>query len=120
MSTKLMLSSGKIFGSYALLEKYLELCPDEERVWSLPSSPDVEFVKYLASRGSATVERFIEELTERFVERVNPSYSVKAAKEVLGMELAGDQAVQLVAAQLAGWTLEIAEALGVIKLRKSP
>ncbi|MEM2006673.1 MAG: hypothetical protein QW154_03470 [Sulfolobales archaeon] len=117
MSKKLMLSSGKIFGNYSLLEKYLEVC-QEKNVESLPNSSDIEFVKYIASRGPASLDRFLEELVRRFKQRVDPACSVRASKEVLSMELTEDHASQLVATQLAGWTLEIAEALGVIKLKK--
>ncbi|MEM1681814.1 MAG: hypothetical protein QW509_02890 [Sulfolobales archaeon] len=117
MSSKLMLSSGKVFGNYSLLERYLEIC-QEKKVESLPNSSDIEFVKHIASRGPASLDKFLEELVKRFKCRVDPVCSVKASKEVLNMELAEDQASQLVAVQLAGWTLEIAEALGVIKLKR--
>lgn len=117
MSSKLMLSSGKIFKDYLLLEKYLEICPENERGKSLPSSPDIEFVKYLASRGVGSLNMYLDELTRRFEERVNPAYCVKAVKEVLGTEVPEDRAVRIISTQLAGWTLEIAEALGIIKIR---
>jgi len=117
LSSRLMLSSGKVFKDYTLLEKYLELCSEDERVRSLPSSADIEFVKYLASRKDGTLHDFLEELSRRFLDRVSPARSADAVRSVLGMDMSGDQAAQLVSAQLAGWTLEIAEALGVIKLR---
>lgn len=118
MSSKLMLCSGKVFSNYSLLEKYLEVCPEERRAGSLPNSSDIEFVKRIASRGTAPLDKFLEELVERFKDRVDPGCCVRASREVLGMEVAEDQASVLVAIQLAGWTLEIAEALGVIKLRR--
>lgn len=118
MSSKLMLSSGKVFGNYSLLEKYLEVCPEEKRTGSLPNSSDIELVKYLVSRGAAPLDRLLEELVKRFKDRVDPQCCVRASREVLGMDLAEDQASQLVATQLAGWTLEIAEALGIVRLRK--
>ncbi len=117
MSRRLMLSSGKVFGNYALLVRYLELCPEERRIASLPNSSDVELVKRLASRGAASLEELLGELAERFRSRVDPECSAGAARDVLGTEVVEDQAVRLVAVQLAGWTLEIAEALGVVKLK---
>lgn len=113
-----MLSSGKVFKDYTLLERYLELCSESERVRSLPNSSDIEFVKYLVSRKAGTLHDFLEELSRRFLDRVSPARSVDAVRSVLGMDIPEDQAVQLISTQLAGWTLEIAEALGVIKLRQ--
>ncbi|MEM1930858.1 MAG: hypothetical protein QXL79_01940 [Sulfolobales archaeon] len=117
MSSKLMLSSGKVFGDYSLLERYLEIC-QEKKAEALPNSSDIEFVKRIANRGPASLNELLGELAKRFKHRVDPSCSVRASKEVLSMELAEDQASQLVATQLAGWTLEIAEALGIIKLKR--
>lgn len=113
-----MLSSGKVFKDYTLLEKYLELCSEDERTRSLPNSSDIEFVRYLLNRKVGTLHDFLEELSRRFLSRVSPARSVDAVRSVFGMEVPEDYAVQLVSAQLAGWTLEIAEALGVIKLRQ--
>ncbi len=118
MSGRLMLSSGRVFESYSLLEKYLELCPEKRRAESVPNSADVEFVKYAASRGAVPLGELLEELAERFKERLDPDCCARAAREVLNAELDEDQAVWLLAKQLAGWTLEIAEALGVVKLKR--
>jgi hypothetical protein len=114
--SKLLLLSRKVFSDYSLLEKYFELC-GEKASESFPRPTDIEYVKYLVSRGSTSLDYILNELKERLAERVNADCSLRAAKEVLGVDLPENHAVALISVQLAGWILEIAEALGVIKLR---
>jgi len=114
-SPKLLLLSRKVFSDYSLLEKYFEVC--EEASESIPTPADVEYVKYVVSRGSVSLEHILNELKGRLSSRVNVSCSLRAAREVLGVDLPESHAVALVSLQLAGWVLEIAEALGIIKLR---
>jgi len=114
-SPKLLLLSRKVFSDYSLLEKYFEVC--EEVSESIPTPADIEYVKHIVSRGSVSLEYILNELKERLSSRVNVSCSLRAAKEVLGVDLPESHAVALVSVQLAGWILEIAEALGIIKLR---
>jgi hypothetical protein len=114
--TKLLLLSRKVFSDYSLLEKYFEVC-GEGASESIPRPTDIEYVKYLVSKGSTSLDHILNELKERLLERVNANCSLRAAKEVLGVNLPESHSVALVSVQLAGWILEIAEALGVIKLR---
>ncbi len=115
-STKLFLLSRRVFKDYSLLERYFEVC-GEEASTSIPTPADVEYVKYLVSRGSTSLEYVLNELKKKLLDRVNVSCSLRAAREVLGIDLPESHAVALVSVQLAGWILEIAEALGIIKLK---
>jgi len=117
-SRKLMLATGKAMVNYEPLVKYLELADPEQRERALPKGSDIEFVRALAERGYRTLDNILDEVAQIVKCRLDPKLSQVALKLSLGIELEADEAVRYISRILAGWIIEIAEQLGVIKLRR--
>lgn len=114
----LFLSSGKIVKDYRILQKYFEVLDDisVDKASALPSSEDLEFISRLVREGRRTLLELLDALTLRFIPKINTEAAIRTYREVLGVELPPNTAVAHIAKDLAGWTLEIAENLGIIKI----
>ena len=114
---RLMLATGKIVSNYKPLIKYLELANPEQREKALPRSSDIEVVRSLLEKGYGTLEEVLNEVAKIVRDRLDPELSQKAIKYSLDVELGRDEAVRYISKLLAGWIIEIAEQLGVVRLR---
>ncbi|MCI4436229.1 MAG: hypothetical protein JHC33_05390 [Ignisphaera sp.] len=113
----MMLSSGKFVKNPQLILRYVEELKkrgiDTEPV--TPSSKELELVEAAARRGESLLS-VLEKLVNLFKSRIIGEIAREVAKEVLGQDLDEDTATYLIARELAGWVLEIAEALNIIRI----
>uniref|UniRef100_A0A7C5Z0C3 Uncharacterized protein n=1 Tax=Ignisphaera aggregans TaxID=334771 RepID=A0A7C5Z0C3_9CREN len=114
----LFLGSGKIVKNYRILQRYFEIIDEMniDKTTSLPSTEDIELISRLVKEGRKTLLELLDTLTLKFIPKVNIEAAIKVCKEVLGVEVSPNIAVSYIAKDLAGWALEIAENLGVIKI----
>jgi hypothetical protein len=114
----LFLGSGKIVKNYRILQRYFEIIDEMniDKTTSLPSTEDIELISRLVKGGRKTLLELLDILTLKFIPKVNIEAAIKVYKEILGVEVSPNIAVSYIAKDLAGWTLEIAENLGVIRI----
>jgi len=114
----LFMSSGKLVKNYTVLEKYFDLLEKMgiDKSLYLPSSSDMDFVVRLVSSGRKKLLDVLEELIARIVARVHREAAKEAVREALGSDIDEEIAVDIVARDIAGWILEIAENMGLIKI----
>ncbi len=114
----LFLGSGKIVKNYRILQRYFEIIDEMniDKTTTLPSTEDIELISRLVKEGKKTLLELLDTLTLKFIPKVNIEAAIKVYKEVLGVEIPPNIAVSYIAKDLAGWTLEIAENLGVIRI----
>ncbi|MEM0372191.1 MAG: hypothetical protein QXY23_06435, partial [Ignisphaera sp.] len=80
---------------------------------------DMDFVVRLVSSGRKKLSDVLEELIARIVARVHREAAKEAVREALGSDIDEEIAVDIVARDIAGWILEIAENMGLIKIDSS-
>ncbi|MCY0868186.1 MAG: hypothetical protein OWQ48_03020 [Desulfurococcus sp.] len=123
MREKPFLASGKILGGYPLLVKYFEICSSEKKspecAELLPTRGILEEISVLVSRDSKTFIEILEKLEESLAGKVDCTIAVKAYDSVYGVKPACSEAVKALLREVVAWYLEIAEALGLVKLSKS-
>ncbi len=112
-----MMATGKIVEDYRPLMTYLRLLTEEERAKVLPKTSDLNYVKDLVESRSWSLGELLANLSEILQNRVDPRVAREAIKEALNLDLGEELARKHLARILAGWVLEIAENLGIIKLR---
>lgn len=114
----LFLGSGKLVKDYRILQKYFEILDEMniDKTSALPSSEDIEMIRKLVEQGKRNLLELINALTLKFIPKVNAEAAIRAYKEVLGIEIQPNTAISHIARDLAGWTLEIAESLSIIKI----
>ncbi len=114
----LFLSSGKIVKDYRILQKYFEILDEMniDKASALPSSEDIELIRRLIKEGKRNLLELIDALTLKFIPKINTEAAIRAYKEVLDIEIQPNTAISHIARDLAGWTLEIAESLGIIRI----
>lgn len=114
----LFLSSGKIVKDYRILQRYFEILDEMniDRASALPSSKDIELVLKMVKEGKRNLLELLNALALRFIPRINAEAAIRACREMLSIEMQSDAAISHIARDLAGWTLEIAENLGIIKI----
>ncbi len=117
--TMLFMGSGKLVRNYDVLMKYFEklreLGVDTSSCY--PTGSDVEEVKSLAERGEIkNLDDAVRFLVAKFRGRVNAVAAQQAVRDVMGIEVSPDAAVEYVAKLLALWTLEMCESMGLIKI----
>ena len=117
----LFMASGKLVKNYSLLIRYFEVLTQIgiDRSLSVPTSSDIEFVVNLIKEQNVSLLDALSMLMRRFIPRVNAEAARRAFEEVYGEKVDDLVAVDMVAKDLAGWTLEIAENMGLIKIDTS-
>ncbi len=106
------LSTGEVVRNYAPLMKYLEICGKE----ILPSQKDLEFIKHRAEM-SPSVDDLFSEISKRKEPQIDKECAVRAVKEAWSISLSKELAVEEILKEVAGWEIEIAHRLGLIKLK---
>lgn len=115
------MSSGKLLKNPGILLRYFDILEKMgiDRSLSLPTSSDLEFIAKAVRLGSLNLLEVLQLLTKRFIPRVVRGAARKAVEEVLGKDVDEELAVEIVAKDLALWTIEIAENLSLVKLDTS-
>ncbi len=112
------MASGIIVKNYRMLIEYfneLKRMGIDPRD-SYPRSEDLELVKNLASHNKNLYD-LLNELKDRIRKRVVVEAAIKAYRASTGVEPTPSEAVDEVAKLIAGWVIEIAANLGIIKLK---
>ncbi|MEM0006591.1 MAG: hypothetical protein QXJ95_00590 [Ignisphaera sp.] len=114
----LFLSSGKIVKDYRILRRYFEILDEMnvDKSSALPSSEDFEFIRRFLREGKKNLLELLEALSLKFIPKIDMNAAIRTYREVLGIEIQPNTAVLHIAKDLAGWTLEMAENLGIIKI----
>ena len=110
------MATGKIIRDYRPLLIYLAIIPDDERDRVLPSAELLERVNGMVKEGWKSLEELLETLEREYRPLINKEAAEEAIKEAWG-GCACDPAEEI-AKELSGWVLEMAEGLGLIKLRR--
>lgn len=116
------MATGTVVKDYQLLIQYFEEVKSMgmDPRYSYPTSSDIEFiVRSVRSGAIRNLYELLESLTRIFSSRVCTEAAIKAFKKKYGSEPDPDTAVREIAWMLAGWTIEIAESLGLISLRNA-
>jgi len=95
----------------------LELGKDEARDSILIKQYDLEKVRELATLRSHTLAELINDLAEYVKHRVDPEVATKALSKYLGHEVGSDYAVAYFTKVIAGWIIEAAVTLNIVRLR---
>jgi hypothetical protein len=122
-NNKPFFADGSIVGDYTLLIEYIELLKQnglEEKIEKvLLSEEDFQYVKRLIeSKSRINLDKLLEEATERFKQRIDPEVAVEAVKRTLKTTVSPRDAVEMISRIIAGWLIEAANTLGLIRLRK--
>lgn len=112
------MASGKLLKNQIFLIKYFEILEkmNIDKSISIPTSNDIEFLVNSVRGKTINLLEILSTLTLRFLPRVVEEAAIKTIKEVLGEEINGKIAVELIAKDLAAWTIEIAEGMNLIKI----
>ncbi|MEM1645729.1 MAG: hypothetical protein QXL96_07670 [Ignisphaera sp.] len=115
----LFMASGKLLKNQSFLIKYFEILEKlgVDKSVSIPTSDDINFLVKIVYEGEKTsLFEALSALTRRFIPRVIGEVAKKAVEEVLGKEVDTILAIEIIAKDLAAWTIEIAEGMNLIKL----
>lgn len=117
----LFMSSGKLVKNYNMLIRYFEILEEMgiDKSVSVPTSSDIEFIVKAVSSKHLNLLEILTALIRRFIPRVHREAAKKAIDEVLGGDFDEQLAVDIIAKDLAAWTLEIAENMNLIKIDTS-
>jgi len=110
------LASGKVVKDYAPLIRYLNLLKDSERKALMPTTEYLNEIVKRVGKGKVLGE-LLEELAKELKPKINTELAVRALKEAWGVEVSPEYAVDEIAREMAGWILEICEALGYLKIK---
>jgi len=113
---KPFMSSGKLVRDYRPLLKYLDLLPPRDREKTLPSEDDFKFVESQIIKEPRKLDELIRELSGRKASIVNKKLAVEAVMKAWGMNVDEGLAVREISGELAGWILEICDALGIVRI----
>ncbi len=111
--TGMPFATGKLGGEFRLLKAYIDEAGAEGIV---PERDIFDTIRSMASLGS-TADKVINAVAEAFMKKIKPTAAVRAYRRVYGVEVGEDDAVRAVAREAAAWAIEIAESLGLIRLR---
>ena len=111
-----LMASGKIVENYEPLIKYIELCDNKLKNNVLPTTHDIELVRSLVSRGYRSLDDIISELVNFLSNRFEGNIAIRAVREALNIDLEEQEAVKYLSKILAGWIIEMAENLGIIRI----
>jgi hypothetical protein len=118
MVKKLFLSTSKIIEDYNPLIEYLSLLNEVERKHIMPSSRDLELIRELSSRlGKIDLQELMEELMKIKEPLLKEDIAIRAVEKAWGIRLNRELAIKEISKELAGWMLEIAERLNIIKIK---
>lgn len=106
-------STGRLGGGFRLLKAYVDEAGPEGIV---PDRAVFDTIRSIASTGSK-VEDVVMVVAELFIDKIDPAAAARAYRRVYGVGVGGDEAVRAVAKEVAMWAVEMAETLGVIRLR---
>jgi hypothetical protein len=106
-------ATGKLGGEFSLLRAYIDEAGAKDIV---PDRDVFDLIRHLASQG-ATADRAIKVVAEELMKKIEPSAALRAYKRVYGLDTSEEEAVRAVAREAAAWVIEMAEALGVIRIR---
>ncbi len=106
-------ATGKLGGEFRLLRAYIDEAGPKEIV---PDEGVFGIIRSMAVTGSTAAE-VIEAVAGLFINRIDPLAAVRAYKKVYSVEVGEDEAVRAVAREAAVWAIEVAESLGIIRLR---
>lgn len=117
----LFMASGKIVKDYSILVKYFEILENMgiDRSISIPTSNDIDFLVKVVRQSRINLLEAMSMLVARFIPRINREAARRAIECVMGRNIDEQIAVDIVARDLAGWTLEIAEAMNLIRIDSS-
>lgn len=113
-------ASGRIAGSYEPLRLYLEVARESGREdlvdKAILGEDDFEWLRRRVSEaGRLKLLDLLDELEERFMERVDPEVAVEAFRRY-GLEMSAGDARRRIARLLASWLVEAGEEWGHVKL----
>ncbi len=116
-------ADGSIIGDYKPLFIYWRILREKGRNDLLDKAflkrEDFELVNRLVEeRGRISLRELIDELTERFMDRVDPDIAMKAFTEVYGVSIDREYARRRIAYILAGWLIEASKNTGILKISK--
>ncbi len=114
------MASGKIVKNYELLRIYVDEMKNRglDPASSYPTNEDLEYtVRIVREAESINLEQLQKLLMERFKPRIDRDSAVNACKKFYGFDLEASTAIEEIARILAGWTIEIALNLGLVKAR---
>lgn len=118
---KPFLASGKIIENYSLLVKYFEICSASSNVCMdlLPSSEILETISSLVKNRGYSFTEILNVLGERLSGRIICNIAVEAYRAVHGINVDCEEAKNMLLRELVAWYLEMAEALGLVRLKES-
>lgn len=117
----LFMASGKLVKNYSILIRYFEILEEMgiDKSTSVPASSDIEYITRAVSSGHLNLLEVLSILASRFIPRINREAARRAVEEILGRGVDEQVAVDIIAKDLAAWTLEIAENMSLIKIDTS-
>jgi len=121
LSKKPFLASGKLVGDYSLLVKYLEICHERagECMDVLPSRSLLDLLVEEVNREKVSFADIVGKLGKELAEKINCGVVVEAYRAIYGVEASCEEVKGILLRQLVAWYLELAESLGLLKLRES-
>jgi len=114
----MLFGSGKIVKDYRLLNRYFELLDKRniDKSNLMPTSSDIETVVSMAREGSTNLLQMINMLADRIKPKIYGDIAKEAFRDVYGIEVDESIAIDRIAMDMAGWVIEITEALGLIRI----
>ncbi len=116
---KPMFATGEVVGDYEPLYLYWREA-GERAEQSIIQSRDFEELRRLIEEEHVTrLDEVLERLTGYFLPRVDREAARRALERYYGVSVSGEDAARRIASILAGWLVEAAGELGMLRLRRS-
>lgn len=115
-----MLSSGKIVSDYRPLLEYWKLAKAHKPSLAdkiIVDRKDLELIKSLSLQKRKVTE-ILEVLRGKILDRIDGNLAKKAIKNVYNLDISEENAKMVIAKILAGWYIEVADNLNVVKIKK--
>ena len=113
-----MFATGEIVGDYEPLYLYWqELGTRTED--AVLQSRDFEELRRMLEEGELRLDIVLERLTSYFLPRVDRAAAKRALEKYYGVSVGEEEAARRIAQIMAGWLVEAAGELGILRLRRS-
>ena len=114
-----MFATGEVVGDYEPLYLYWQELGERTEDAVLQSRDFNELRRLLGEEGGARLDEVLERLTSYFLPRVDREAARRALEKYYGVKVDAEEAARRIAQILAGWLVEAAGELGMLRLRRS-
>ncbi|MEM2009461.1 MAG: hypothetical protein QXV51_01265 [Thermosphaera sp.] len=120
MATELFMASGRVVSSYQLLLEYYKLCKEYtgQQCDPIPSTDDLKELEALLKSGDElTLSDIMDYFEKKYVGKISEIPARDACRIYFKIEVSQEYCKREIARLVSGWLIEIAENLGMLRLK---